>query len=185
MTTICTPNNVPLTVSQASELDLSHGYRNRWASERGTSHLRAAEQTRPLRLGPLRSVPGAQGCLGGAEVDHVFLDEPGLPRGQRHSQSVQAINCVRNDLAARFDRTVPLRLRQEVGNGRRLRNLLHSWYAAGGDLFAAYYNLCSAWVTRGTGGLLRTSVTTSTPTPATRPRRTNQMGAIKQIALGQ
>ena len=64
-------------------------------------------------------------------------------------------------------------------------NLLHSWYAAGGDLFA-YYNLSSAWTNSGYWGLAPDigydiDADSGYPTSEKYPK----WGAIKQIASGQ
>ena len=64
-------------------------------------------------------------------------------------------------------------------------NLLHSWYAAGGDLFA-YYNLCSTWDNSGYWGIATEigydiDADPGYPTSEKYPK----WGAIKQIALGQ
>ena len=64
-------------------------------------------------------------------------------------------------------------------------NLLHSWYAAGGDLFA-YYNLCSTWDNSGYWGIAPEigydiDADPGYPTSEKYPK----WGAIKQIALGQ
>jgi hypothetical protein len=64
-------------------------------------------------------------------------------------------------------------------------NLLHSWYAAGGDLFA-YYNLCSTWDNSGYWGLAPgigydIDADSGYPTSEAYPK----WGAIKQVAQGQ